>query len=164
MPKSYKLITNANELLQLHEAAKKEGKREVGVSKGGRCYIWNEATKNIQTISDDEAALRLNLTIEQIHQILETKGEVEFIEDIEKELVKTEPHQVHIEEIKQPSPVVEEAKVEAPVIEATPVVPESKAPEAQNATVEEDKKKALVRELIDDTILLLLKYRHLYDD
>lgn len=130
MIKAYRLITTAGDLKRLHDEADLNGVREVGVSRGRILYAWDEERNNLRSITPEEAADRLGLTLKQIDKIVETLGEVEFetieeqpiIEDIETyEVEAVEVYQEAPEEVIE-APVVEE---EQPQLDAAPEVDES---------------------------------------
>lgn len=74
----YKLISNAQDLKNLHEEAVLNGKLEIGLSKGKLLYAWDEERNTIRVIKAEEAAKRTGLTLAQIDQIIATNAEVDF--------------------------------------------------------------------------------------
>lgn len=74
----YKLISNAQDLKNLHEEAVLNGKLEIGLSKGKMLYAWDEERNTIRVINAEEAAKRTGLTLAQIDQIIATNAEVDF--------------------------------------------------------------------------------------
>jgi hypothetical protein len=182
----YKLIGNASELKQLHEEAKKEGKLEVGLSRGKLFYIWDESIDNLRSIKADEAAARLGLTRAQVDQIINTNAEVVF-DDLEEaaEVVKESTFQeeaVPVASLPGKEPETEETQTpeasegkpaeelstvevsnasESVLVEADPVKEPEKEPEATpDPKTEEVSNEALI-EAVDEIVAALLKFRDL---
>lgn len=128
----YKLISNAADLKALHDEAKLHGKLEVGLSKGKLLYAWDEDRNNIRSISQEEAAQRLGVTVSVIDQIIATNAAVvleepqAITEEVEKEVVFQEEDIPVVEQTEQTEPdedPVEESEETKAEEEPTPGQP-----------------------------------------
>lgn len=114
----YKLISNAQDLKNLHEEAVLNGKLEIGLSKGKMLYAWDEERNTIRVIKAEEAAKRTGLTLAQIDQIIATNAEVDF----------------NTPEAKEPNEVISDNTIELD-IEPLQDTPLQDIPESEEASV-----------------------------
>ena len=145
----YGLISNAQDLKELHDRATLEGKLEIGLSRGRILYAWDVDRNTIRSINQEEAAARLGLTVNHIDQIIATNAEVVFdapaaveVTDIKAELEVPTPSIGEVEKaatfqeksVLEPQPV-QQVEVEVPAeaavaepVDELPTVEEINAP------------------------------------
>lgn len=163
----YGLISNAQELKELHEAAVLHGKLEIGLSRGKLLYAWDEDRENIKTIKTEEAAKRLGLTIAQVDQIISTNAEVVFDEPVEtlevKSLATFQEEAIPLvdtpreePEAAEEVPVIEpEAVEEVPVIEPVKELPTEPKIDAPGSVQETPQPKAENSKLTKTALIAL---------
>jgi hypothetical protein len=158
MSKAYGRIANVADLKALHEEAKANGKLEVGLSKGNILYAWDPERNNLRTITTEEAAQRLGLTIKQVDQIITTGCEIDF-EEIIPELAEEPAVEEHLYVLEPIGGV--ETPAEEPEDLPGPFIPDEpeEAPVTEPVTVEEPVNEPEMWKRIEDMISELVDDR-----
>ena len=123
MARIYGIVATNNEMKALEEKALETGSHAVGVTNRGGLYKWDAGTSRAIDISKDDAAKLLDVTLDDIDKIIESKCTYVIAEHVIDEPVvelieTTEEIDEDINEDVDEPEIIEDVKQEEPEVTA----------------------------------------------